>query len=129
MTGWVDSHCHLHDDTIGAKAEDMLIRARVAGVTGFLLAGVSPDGWAVQEELVRAHPDAFVPAKGAWGEQGSTTVRLAAVDEEALGEALTLALRNAVEKGPVIRRAATTGRRPRAKRLAGRRSGRRARTR
>jgi hypothetical protein len=63
-----------------------------------------------QRTFVRAHPDVFVPAKGAWGEQGSTTVRLAAVDEEALGEALTLALRNAVEKGP------TRASKPRAKR-------------
>ena len=38
-------------------------------------------------------------------------VRLAAVDEETLGEALTLALRNAVEKRP------TRGRKPRAKRI------------
>jgi hypothetical protein len=56
-----------------------------------------------QRTFVRAHPDVFVPAKGAWGEQGSTTVRLAAVEEEALGEALTLALRNAVEKRPTRR--------------------------
>jgi hypothetical protein len=40
---------------------------------------------------VRAHPDAFVPVKGKWGEQGCTSVRLDAVDEEMLGEALTLA--------------------------------------
>ena len=54
-----------------------------------------------QRRFVRDHPAAFVPAAGAWGEQGSTTVRLDAVDEEALGEALTLAWRNALEKGPV----------------------------
>ena len=53
-----------------------------------------------QRRFVRDHSDAFVPAAGAWGEQGSTTVRLGAVDEEALGEALTLAWRNALEKGP-----------------------------
>jgi TatD DNase family protein len=54
-----DSHCHLHDDRIGVKAEELLVRARAAGVTGFLLAGVSPDGWAIEEELVRAHPDVY----------------------------------------------------------------------
>ena len=42
----------------------------------------------------------FVPAAGAWGDQGSTTVRLDRIDEEALGEALTLAWRYAIEKGP-----------------------------
>lgn len=58
---------------------------------------LSPDR---QRAFVRAHPGVFVPAAGAWGEQGSTTVRLDAIDEEALGEALTLAWHNAVEKGP-----------------------------
>ena len=66
-----------------------------------------------QRTWVRDHPPAFVPVKGVWGEQGATGVRLDAVDEEALGEALTLAWRNAVEKGPTRsagrpRRAATT---------------------
>ena len=51
-----------------------------------------------QRARVREHPDAFVPAKGKWGEQGSTTVRLDTVDEEALGEALTLAWQNIIAK-------------------------------
>jgi hypothetical protein len=67
-----------------------------------------------QRSWVRAHPAAFAPVKGAWGEQGATGVRLEAVDEEALGEALTLAWRNAVEKGPTR----TAGRKPRVKRKA-----------
>lgn len=54
-----------------------------------------------QREFVRGSPGAFVPAAGAWGEQGSTTVRLDAVGEEELGEVLTLAWRNAIAKGPV----------------------------
>ena len=53
-----------------------------------------------QRAFVRDYPDVFVPAAGAWGEQGSTTVRLATVDEEVVGEALTQAWRSAVEKGP-----------------------------
>lgn len=53
-----------------------------------------------QRRFVRDYPDVFVPAAGAWGAQGSTTVRLAKIDEEVLGEALTLARRNAVDKGP-----------------------------
>jgi hypothetical protein len=53
-----------------------------------------------QRRFVGEHPAVFVPAAGAWGAQGSTTVRLAGVDEDTLGEALTLARRNAVEKGP-----------------------------
>jgi hypothetical protein len=53
-----------------------------------------------QRTFLRDHPGVFVPAAGAWGLQGSTTVRLNAAEEEAVGEALTLAWRNAVEKGP-----------------------------
>lgn len=51
-----------------------------------------------QRTWVHEHPGAFVAVKGKWGEQGSTTVRLGEVDEEALGEALTLAWQNAVAK-------------------------------
>ena len=61
-----------------------------------------------QQRFVADHPGVFVPAAGAWGAQGSTTVRLAAVAEEALGEALTLARRNAVEKGPTRSAAKTS---------------------
>ena len=42
-----------------------------------------------QADVMREHPDAFTPASGAWGRSGWTTVRLAGVAEEALGEALT----------------------------------------
>ena len=60
-----------------------------------------------QAELLRAHPDAFTPASGAWGRGGATVVRLAAVSDEVLGEALTLAWQNAVAKGPTRSRAKT----------------------
>jgi hypothetical protein len=55
-----------------------------------------------QRQFVGDYPETFVPAKGKWGEQGCTTVRLAAVDEDALGQALTLARQNAAAK-PVKR--------------------------
>ena len=41
---------------------------------------------------------AFAPESGAWGLQGCTRVRLDAIDEETLGEALTLARQHVVEK-------------------------------
>jgi hypothetical protein len=52
-----------------------------------------------QEQVIRDHPDAFAPESGAWGRAGCTRVRLAAVDEATLGEAVTLAWQNAVDKG------------------------------
>ena len=63
-----------------------------------------------QRSWVRNHPAALAPVKGAWGEQGATLVRLAAVDEEAAGEALTLAWQNARTKGRSVRSARTTRR-------------------
>lgn len=47
-----------------------------------------------QRRFVDDAPDAFVPESGAWGRQGCTAVRLDSVDEETLGEAMTLAWRN-----------------------------------
>ena len=51
-----------------------------------------------QQRFLREAPAAFEPAAGAWGRGGATTVRFAAVDEETLGEAMTLALQNAMNK-------------------------------
>jgi hypothetical protein len=51
-----------------------------------------------QQEFMRAKPAMFAPAAGAWGRQGCTTVRLDSVDEETLGEALTLAWQNSMKK-------------------------------
>jgi hypothetical protein len=53
-----------------------------------------------QAELVRTHPGAFAPASGAWGRSGSTIVTLAGVDEETLGEALTLARQHVAQARP-----------------------------
>jgi hypothetical protein len=47
-----------------------------------------------QATFIEDHPKAFSPEAGAWGRSGCTRVVLKAVDEDALGEALTLAWRN-----------------------------------
>src|SRR3979411_3143544 len=52
-----------------------------------------------QEQFTRGHPDAFAPESGAWGRAGSRRVQLASVDKETLGEAVTLAWQNIVNKG------------------------------
>ena len=51
-----------------------------------------------QAQFMRVDPDAFAPESGAWGRSGSTRVRLASVHEETLGEAMTLAWQNTVNK-------------------------------
>jgi TatD DNase family protein len=50
----------LHDARIGAEADAQLERARAAGVRGFLLAGVGPDGWGDEQRLAARHADVYV---------------------------------------------------------------------
>jgi hypothetical protein len=54
---------------------------------------------AQQQQFMRDHPDVFAPESGAWGRAGSTSVRLALVSAETLGEAMTLAWQNVVNRG------------------------------
>lgn len=62
-----------------------------------------------QAKIVREFPEAFLPENGAWGRAGSTRVRLGKVDEDALGEAMTLAWQWAVAKGPTKTRSQKSG--------------------
>ena len=55
---------------------------------------------AEQAAFIRSHPDAFAPESGAWGRAGCTRVTLKAVDEEQLGEAMTLAWQSTVTAPP-----------------------------
>ena len=59
-----------------------------------------------QQERFMAESNAFAPESDAWGRSGCTRVTLATVDEETLGEALTLAWQNAAAKAkkPVRRK-------------------------
>jgi hypothetical protein len=56
-----------------------------------------------QAEFIGRAPAAFSPESGAWGRQGCTRVRLASIDDEILGEALTLAWRNHAVRRPAVR--------------------------
>ncbi len=53
-----------------------------------------------QQGFVQTQPGAFIPVKGAWGRQGSTSVRLDAVDPATLEEALHLAWKQASATKP-----------------------------
>jgi YjbR len=69
-----------------------------------------------QRDFLERDGTAFVPEKGAWGLQGCTAVRLDAVAEDMLGEAMTLAWRNiahAPSRRPARARAAAARPRPR----------------
>src|SRR5262245_53742227 len=56
-----------------------------------------------QHRFIKDAPDAFKPENGAWGLQGCTAVRLDRVDEELLGEALTLAWQHRAGQPPASR--------------------------
>ena len=53
-----------------------------------------------QAEFVAAAPEMFAPVSGGWGRVGSTVVRLEAVEEAKLHEALAAAWRNVVNDRP-----------------------------
>ena len=57
----------------------------------FGMVNLTPDQ---QETFIEDDPRAFAPEAGAWGRKGCTRVILKVVNEEMLGEALTLAWQN-----------------------------------
>ena len=69
-----------------------------------IFATLPDDAWGMvklapeQQELFMRVDAAFTPAKGAWGRQGCTLVRLAEMREDLLHDALTAAWRNAAPK-------------------------------
>ena len=77
-------------------------------VNGRIFATLHPDGRQgmvkltpdQQRDFIHQHPATFTPASGAWGRQGCTMVQLSAVDEEALGEAMTLAWQRVMSAKP-----------------------------
>jgi hypothetical protein len=92
LEGAIESAHHGHPD--------FRVGGRIFATLGYPdrkwgMVNLTPDQ---QRTWVRQHPDAFVAVKGKWGEQGSTTVRLDAVEVETLGEALTLAWQNTVAR-------------------------------
>ena len=60
----------------------------------FGMVKLTPDD---QQRFVREDPESFTPESGAWGRQGCTRVRLDSVDEDTLGEAMTLAWQQTVK--------------------------------
>jgi TatD DNase family protein len=53
----IDAHCHLDLDDFANDREEVLQRARKSGITGFLVAGVGPQGWPAQMALSQIHSD------------------------------------------------------------------------
>jgi len=53
----IDSHCHLDVAAFDGDREDVLARARVAGIAGILVPAIRPRTWDALGELARAHRD------------------------------------------------------------------------
>jgi TatD DNase family protein len=58
-----DSHCHLDDPRLFPYLERLLPEAEAAGVTGFLVPGVAPQGWDRIRTLAATYPQVY-PAYG-----------------------------------------------------------------
>jgi hypothetical protein len=65
-----------------------------------------------QEAFLREHPGTFAPESGAWGRAGCTRVTFDSVDEETLGDALTLAWQNTVRASPTKTAKSSSRRKP-----------------
>ena len=101
MDGVIESaHMHHPDFRVGNRIFATLTHDEDAGMVSL------PPG-EVQQEFIRAHPSAFSMVNGAWGLQGATRVHLEQADEDAVGEAMTVAHRYAVMKGPTRRTKST----------------------
>lgn len=57
--GWIDTHCHVHDDKMSAPASETLMRAREAGVTAFIAIGTDARTCAEVTSLAAAHDDVW----------------------------------------------------------------------
>ena len=60
-----------------------------------------------QQQFLSEYPDAFAPESGAWGRSGCTKVDFASVEEEVLGEAMTLAWQNTAKAAPARKTASS----------------------
>jgi hypothetical protein len=57
-----------------------------------------------QERFMQEDAASFAPEAGAWGRAGCTRVRIESVDEDTLGEAMTLAWQNGMAKSKPARK-------------------------
>jgi hypothetical protein len=79
---------------------DFRVRGKIFATLGYPEAGwgmvkLAP---AQQKRLVALEPDVFVPAAGAWGRAGATTIRLRTADKATVRKALTAAWCNTAPK-------------------------------
>ena len=91
LTGVVESsHMNHHDFRTGGR-----IFASLHADDRHAMVKLTPEQ---QKRFLADAPEVFTPENGAWGRQGCTRVWLESVDEDTLGEAVTLAWKNTTSK-------------------------------
>lgn len=61
---WVDAHCHLADERLAGRVEEIIERSRSAGVGAWVQGGVGPDDWERQLQLKAKYGAAIITAFG-----------------------------------------------------------------
>ena len=56
----IDSHCHLDDERFDGRREEVIERARAAGVTGFVTPATTAARWPKLRQLAREYPQVSV---------------------------------------------------------------------
>lgn len=91
LTGTIESSHMLHPDfRLNGKIFATLHPDLKSGMVK-----LTPDQ---QQRFIAADPKSFAPEAGAWGRAGCTRVHLVSIDEDTLGQALTLAWQNIAAK-------------------------------
>ena len=55
-----DSHCHLDSTRFDSDRDEVVARARAAGVTRMLVAGVEPEEWPRLAEMKARYPEVCI---------------------------------------------------------------------
>ena len=59
MTGWTDTHCHTQEQMVETGSDELLERARAAGVGRFVVIGTDVDTSTQAIEIASQHPDVW----------------------------------------------------------------------
>ena len=59
VTGWTDTHCHIHDDKMTTTSSESLLRAREAGVSRFVVIGTDAETSAAATAIAADHDDVW----------------------------------------------------------------------
>lgn len=64
MIAYFDSHCHLQDERLGPRVEEILSACREAGICAMVVNGTSEADWPRVRRLAEQHPDLVRPSYG-----------------------------------------------------------------